>query len=161
MTYLGIGSNIVWNVGLGNVVQVLELTDYRVVWALVLILNASMLAVVVFLFPAMPPLDRSKDDLTPARKLVSEVLSYFSLVYDWRARRYLAHKVVENFTNSFEQGLVGGFYLAWHGWSQPALVMFMFWPEILKMFTMSYYEKLEKRFGNYNSYRWTANYLFM
>mmetsp|Transcript_65713 Transcript_65713/g.186533 ORF Transcript_65713/g.186533 Transcript_65713/m.186533 type:complete len:589 (-) Transcript_65713:164-1930(-) len=160
--YMGLISNLVWNVGLGSLVQLLELTDYKFVWSMIIGLDGLILAIVFFAFPEMKPMDSEKHEGNGVfMKVFNEVRSYGSLIWDWRARRYLGHKVAENLVYPWENTMTGGIYMAWFGWSQPAASLFFMWPQIINLFTQAYYSVLEKRFGNYRTFVWNVHYAFI
>jgi len=163
MSYMGMLSMIVWQLGLGTVVQLLDLSDYTRVWVGIFCLDVVILLLTIFLFPEMRPMDSYKfEGQSPLVKVWREIASYKSLLYDWRARRYLLKMFVENIVTTFPTATSAGYLMAYHGWSQSAMMTNIFLPQLLGMMFMPFYQKvLIKRWGNYRVYTWTCRYLIV
>lgn len=158
-SYMGIVSNLVWNVGLGNLISVLELSDYTAVWDAILALNLVILAIAAFRFPAMLPPDADKAaDLGPYDRLLRELSSYKALAMDWRARRMTFKLFFENLQYPYFGVAAPAQLMAYHSWSQSHLVWFDCIKSLASMPCIPIYQKLLLRYGHHRVYVWSCRW---
>lgn len=158
-SYMGIVSNLVWNVGLGNLVSLLELSDYRLIWSCILLLNVAILALALWRFPDMLPFDASKSaDAGPFAKVFREVLSYRDLLLDWRPRRLLLKLVFENIEPAYFAVSLPAQLMAYHSWSQSSLTWLFFFPQLLSLACLPFFQAILNHFGHHATYVWCIRY---
>lgn len=144
--YSGTIGALLWGVGFGNVVQLLELSDYRMVWTVILVINVVVLLLAICVMPETKRQVEKNGD-SAASKLMQEVLSYRQTIGDWKARRFLLMVFCESCWKHCPFGVVPIQLMAFHGWTQTQVVAMLFFMQPFGLVCMPIVGSCCKKYG--------------